>query len=609
MKNFNKIAELLSQQAEETVRYLLPRGKVEGNEWCVGSIDGEVGKSLKIRLHGKKAGIWCDFSHGGDYSGDLLDLWAATRKISLLAALKEAQEYLGLINQKFDGYKKKNFTRPSSIKIASLKSPSVILDYLINNRMLNPKTINDFKIGEHGRDIVFPYWRDNELTFLKYLSLDRPNGKKQIRTEANCEPCLFGWHLISPNTRSIAICEGELDAMSLYQLGVPSLSVPFGGGVGDKHKWIECEYDRLAIFDEIFLCFDSDSSGDAAAIEIASRLGRHRCRIVSLPYKDANECLQRGITVGEINKCFQGAKFIEPEELKSAGLYADQVIDEFYPRVGKNPGYNPPWQYAQGKIFFRPDELNIWCGINGHGKSQLLGHVILSLMTQGARVCVASLEIKPKKLLMRMTRQASAIKEPTEDYIRKIHDWYGDKLWLFDLVGTTKVDRLLEVFLYAHQRYGVDVFVIDSFMKCGIDEDDFKAQKIFIEKLCDFKNQFNCQIHIVAHPRKTSDESQMPGKLDIKGTGAISDLADNCFTVWRNKEKEDLLRQQSNGNNLDHRQLEKLNKPDCIWRCDKQRNGEWEGSIALWFEPNSFQYLGHPKLKPTQFVEFSKSHQ
>ncbi len=607
MKNFKKIAELLAQQAEEIARYLFPRGKIEGNEWCIGNIDGEPGKSLKIRLHGQKAGVWCDFSLGNEYSGDLLDLWAATRKISLLTALKEAQVHLGVANPKFDGYKQKNFTRPSSKKIPLLKFQSVILDYLINNRMLTLKTINDFKIGELGREIVFPYWRDNELIFVKYLSLDRPDGKKQIRAEANCEPCLFGWHLISPNTRSIAITEGELDTLSLHQYGIPSLSVPFGGGIGDKHKWIESEYDRLAIFDEIYLCLDSDSSGNAAAMELSSRLGRHRCRVVTLPYKDANECLQRGVTVNEINRCFQEAKFIEPAELKSASLYADQVIGEFYPKAGKEHGYNPPWQYAIGKILFRPDELTIWGGINGHGKSQLLGHVILSLMAQGARVCIASLEIKPKKLLMRLTRQASAVKEPTEEYIRKIHEWYGDKLWLFDLVGTAKVERLLEVFLYAHQRYGIDVFVIDSFMKCGIDEDDFKAQKIFIEKLCDFKNQFNCQIHIVAHPRKTNDETQIPGKLDIKGTGAISDLADNCFTVWRNKEKEDLLRQQGNGNSLNHSQLEKLNKPDCIWRCDKQRNGEWEGTIALWFEPNSFQYLGHPKLKPMQFVEFSKS--
>lgn len=86
-----------------------------------------------------------------------------------------------------------------------------------------------------------------------------------------------------------------------------------------------------------------------------------------------------------------------------------------------------------------------------------------------------------------------------------------------------------------------DVFVIDSFMKLDIAEDDYKAQKVLIEQLCDFKNQHGCHIHIVVHPRKGADELRPPGKLDNKGTGAISDLADNCFTVCRNKYKEELL--------------------------------------------------------------------
>ena len=48
-------------------------------------------------------------------------------------------------------------------------------------------------------------------------------------------------------------------------------------------------------------------------------------------------------------------------------------------------------------------------------------------MQQGARVCIASLEIKPKKLLGRLTRQAAGLAEPTENYIRAIHEWYEDK--------------------------------------------------------------------------------------------------------------------------------------------------------------------------------------
>lgn len=208
---------------------------------------------------------------------------------------------------------------------------------------------------------------------------------------------------------------------------------------------------------------------------------------------------------------------------------------------------------------------------------------------------------------MRLTRQAAGLATPTEPYIRAIHEWYEDKLWLFDLVGTAKTDRLLDVFLYARQRYGIDVFVIDSFMKCGIDEEDFKAQKAFIEKICDFKNQHNCHVHIVVHPRKSNDESQVPGKLDCKGTGAITDLADNCFIVWRNKAKEEIVQMKSRGVALTLKQSDKLTEFDCIWRCDKQRNGEWEGKIALWFDRQSFQYFGNPVYKAKQYVEFSNA--
>jgi twinkle protein len=254
---------------------------------------------------------------------------------------------------------------------------------------------------------------------------------------------------------------------------------------------------------------------------------------------------------------------------------------------------------------FRLNELSILGGINGHGKSQLLGHFVLHAMKQGARVCIASLEIKPKKLLMRLTRQASGVSEPEEGYIRAIHQWYGDQLWLFDLVGTAKTDRLLEVFLYARQRYGIDIFVIDSFMKCGIDDDDLSAQKAFVEQICDFKNEHDCHVVIIVHPRKSNDETQIPGKLDYKGAGSTSDLADNCFTIWRNKAKEELIQRQLSGENFTQEQLKKLDVSDAILRCDKQRNGDWEGKIGLWFHQKSYQYLERPNLKPVQYVDYS----
>ena len=598
-----EVSRQLAQRAEDIARYLLPNGKKSGAEWRVGSIEGESGESLGVHLTGEKSGVWSDFANGA--SGDLLDLWVATRHLTLAEAIKEATRYLGISLPKFEAHKPANFIRPKPKDVTELLLSSPVMNYLINERKLTVETLSTYKIGERGSEIMFPYWRNSELIFIKYLKLERLGDKKQMFVEANCEPCLFGWHLIPPDARTMAICEGEIDAMTLYQYGLPALSVPFGGGGGDKQRWLEYEFDRLAIFDRIYLCLDADKEGLIATRELVERLGRHRCHIVKLPHKDANECLQANIPREILQQCFEVAKTLDPEELKSAGEFIEQVIDEFYPAPGVHLGYDAPWEKTQGKILFRPDELSVWTGINGHGKSQFLGQIILHAMQQGARVCIASLELKPKRLLMRLTRQASALAEPTEEYIRAIHTWYEDKLWLFDLVGTAKSKRLLEVFLYARQRYNIDVFVIDSFMKLDIAEDDYKAQKALMEQLCDFKNQHGCHIHIVVHPRKGADESHPPGKLDNKGTGAISDLADNCFTIWRNKYKEELLQCQASGVALKPKELEYLIGADCKWCCDKQRNGDWEGKFGFWFHAGSLQYLNKPDQKPIRVVEYS----
>lgn len=598
-----EISRQLSQRTEDIARYLLPNGKRVGNEWRAGSIGGEAGQSLGVHLTGEKSGIWCDFANGD--GGDLLDLWVKTQNLTLPEAIKEAIHYLCISIPHFQAYKPPIFARPKQNNILSLQNSSPVMHYLTGERRLSLETIRAYKIGERGQQIVFPYWRNEELIFLKYLSLERIDSKKQIAVEPNCEPSLFGWHLIPANIRSITLCEGEIDAMSLYQYGLPALSVPFGGGGGNKQKWLEYEFDRLAIFDEIYLCFDNDTEGQIATHELIERLGRHRCRIVKLPNKDANECLKANVSKEIIDQCFKVSCPLDPEELKPASQFIDQVIEEFYPSPGKHLGYYAPWEKTQDKIIFRPAELSLWTGINGHGKSQFLGQVILHSMLHGARVCIASLELSPKRLLMRLTRQAGALKEPSVEYIRAIHKWYEDKLWLFDLVGTAKSKRLLDVFLYARQRYGVDIFVIDSFMKLDIAEDDFKAQKALMEQLCDFKNQHNCHIHLIAHPRKGADESQPPGKLDNKGTGAISDLADNCYTVWRNKLKEQLINIQANGKTLSEKELKTLESSDCLWCCDKQRNGDWEGRFGFWFHSPSLQYICSPDRKPSRFVEYS----
>lgn len=273
----------------------------------------------------------------------------------------------------------------------------------------------------------------------------------------------------------------------------------------------------------------------------------------------------------------------EAAKVKPASSYQQTIIDSYY---GDNPdpGCYLPWQKTHNNIKLRRGELSIWAGVNGHGKSMLLNQICLSLMAQSERICIASLEMKPRATLKRMSRQFIGVEEPTPEYIRRFFDWTIDRLWLYDQIGTVKSDRMYAVAQYCIRELGITHFVIDSLMKCGMRNDDYSAQKEFVDRLSTLAKDTNTHIHLVTHSRKGEKEDKVMGKFDIKGAGEITDMADNVFIVWKNKKKEAAL----NAGNI---KPELEDKADAMLIVDKQRNGEWEGKISLWYHRSSFQLL------------------
>jgi hypothetical protein len=79
----------------EVLRRLLPGGRVVGAEWRVGSLRGEPGDSLGVRLRGERAGRWSDFATG-EKGGDPVSLAAAIAGVSQTEAARGLARMLGL---------------------------------------------------------------------------------------------------------------------------------------------------------------------------------------------------------------------------------------------------------------------------------------------------------------------------------------------------------------------------------------------------------------------------------------------------------------------------------------------------------------------------------
>lgn len=298
----------------------------------------------------------------------------------------------------------------------------------------------------------------------------------------------------------------------------------------------------------------------------------------------------------------------EPQQkVKRASVFVQDMIDDLgVPDT--TPKAFLPWEKSHGLFAFRPGEVTLWAGVNGQGKSLLSGLAALSLCTQGQRVAIASFEMKPRKTLERMIRQWTGDAPPSEadntnaeildtfrDLYEQFRDWSNQYLWLYDQQGTVNMRILLAVLRYCASELRIQHFFIDSLMKCVADEDDYNGQKRFVDEVTAIARDTGMHIHIIHHTKKLSEESKLPDKMDVKGSGSITDQVDNLLLVWRNKPKE---REREAG------KATKDSEADAMLICEKQRNGEWEGRLSLWFRKDSQQYVGGPDAGPLNMFNF-----
>jgi len=112
---------------------------------------------------------------------------------------------------------------------------------------------------------------------------------------------------------------------------------------------------------------------------------------------------------------------------------------------------------------------------------------------------------------------------------------------------------------------------------------------------------------LVAHMRKSESEDKPSGKMGVKGSGGITDMASTVIEVWRNKprEKAILRSEQPNAAPLDEQY-----RPDgscgagtMLLVLKQNATGE-EPSVRLWFDKDSTQFLAGPDHTPRPMVEF-----
>lgn len=146
-------------------------------------------------------------------------------------------------------------------------------------RKISEETLDAFHVAadEQG-NILFPFYRDGILTYVKYRKPRKPQPKERKEWQAkNTCPILFGMDSVS-FSKPLTICEGIIDALSLFEAGETNVvSVPSGC---DNMGWIESCWSWLEKFQTIILFGDNDEPGRRMVNAVSKRLDEARCLIV-----------------------------------------------------------------------------------------------------------------------------------------------------------------------------------------------------------------------------------------------------------------------------------------------------------------------------------------
>jgi hypothetical protein len=506
----------LADRALEVCRHLLPNGRQQGQEYECGNVGGEAGKSLKVHLTGDKAGVWGDFAAG--QSGDLIDLWAACCNLDKLGAAKEASEWMGRPFEERKAYKRPEPAGEDPDSVAAVGN------YLREERGLSHDALTLYQVKANARgEMIFPSYRDGELISQKYINIKRAeDGKKIIRRDKDSEPCLFGWQAIAPDATEVTICEGEIDALSLWMMGIPALSVPIGAGVGGKHTWIEGERERLARFERIYLCMDMDEEGQKAAQDIAARLGVRRCYLVELPLKDANECLLAGLNAEDYFAAAAPLPDPDPAPVGFRWLSVSEILEPLPPVSWKVEGIH----LAAGRPFM----------FAGYGAS------MKTLTCQALAVAAAAGEKvwghfpTPGPLRVRHVDSEQGVSATRRRYQRLIFaanltaDQLGNRLQVVSFPPVHLSQPGAES-AWRGAAEGCDILILDSLraLTPGVDENSSEIRRC-LDPLTRISEETGCAIVLVHHAKKSGQADQSTSVTErLRGSSGIFDACGAVF--------------------------------------------------------------------------------
>jgi twinkle protein len=415
-----------------------------------------------------------------------------------------------------------------------------IKQYVLKDMNITEEKYYQPRPQKEVNNIVFNYFEGDVLVNKKY----RDAGKNFTQSKDG-KPILYNINS-AIFSNELYIVEGEIDVLSLIQIGIKNVvSVPNGANDNDQY-WINSE-PYLKDVKKFYIGVDNDEKGNAIAEKMAQRLGRYRCERINWVGKDANEDL----IAGELEKSVKNTTSYPVSGTFTAKDLSEKMIDLYDKGLPPTIQVKNPTFERMNNIFKAMfGQLIVCTGIPSHGKSNFTEWYVINLLVENDyKASFFSPEHQPMELhqstfvqkvigknyFFDMDGTPRVSKQEIQQYI----DWADQKLYLTspDDGGFATWDWIFEKFTEQIYSYGINIFVIDAFNKVEFTGKKTERENInwALSRLTSFAQAHNVLIVLVAHPTKMNRDGvmKMPDLYDVSGSADFRNQTHCGYAIHR----------------------------------------------------------------------------
>lgn len=432
---------------------------------------------------------------------------------------------------------KKHYKKPEMPKLKDDKQ--AIYDYFAK-RGISKEIVDRYQVGINDKkEIIFPYFKNNELVNLKYRT-NLGNGKKTFRQESDTEKTFWGMDLVK-NNKQVVICEGEVDVLSLAEVGIEAVSVPQGASE-NKLECIDNCWDWLNQFESYILAVDNDEPGDKLKANLLKRLDKYKCKVVNFAqFKDANEVLISNTE--DLIKIIFNAEYIKPDGVINFYDCVDDIV--LFKQQGFTKGYSTGWESIDKYFTIKTGYLMIVTGYPSRGKSYFIDNLDYNLSKNyGIKHLIASFENTNANHFARfasMHNEKPFINLDNEEF-SNTYDFIANNFYRLDIDRQWSIDEIIEATEQAVRKYGIKTLTIDPYNRLSNDFKDREDKYIgsILSKLSMTAKKLDILIKFIAHPKKPDGEKK-PSMYSISGSPDWYNMADYGIIVHRERGEDGKL--------------------------------------------------------------------